>query len=547
MPISGDPYTLYLEDFGAVSGGAGATNRAAIEQAAASGKVVRLRDGASYPIDKACNIVSGAKLVGNGGKNAAEIVLPGDNTFGYPPTRGLQDTNVGFKIWGSLTDINAPRADVHLEGFRFRCQGVDGRLYHAISIRNALRVKLRRMEFGPFDGAAIGIKLDTANAYDFEDLYFHDFYSNSNALVSNGVNLTALWIDDGIVASTPSQSGRVSNMRVDNISVGPTFQAAYGGDQTDGITGGGLNSYFGDLRFSNVGEALDCGFAENCIYEDFVFTKSRLAALKLIYGTRKCQFLNGTIVDPNGSGSPTGVSAIVLAGSGQNISSITDTYGNLFDNIEIVNCGNAGIRFDNAGVRNIRDNRFSNIVINATSATTRPFADSTAAMSGGGSNIVDGLSVLGDTSNTVSIFQTTAGNTWCRFSGTSSWTNGVVTASRVPAFGSVVPQSVEAIGFSGQNKTLTLADGGKVFTCSYNGVVTITVPAGLPVSAANGYKVKFIASMPPSSSTRVALMAGSGVDLYSGGRATQTPTGQPGAITLEWFGADHYLVSGDLP
>lgn len=290
--VSGANRVIRPEDYGAV--GDGSTNdttaiQAAIQASADKGLPVVLTG--TYKITSRLSSVSGAVLTGIKGcqlymgTGAGEF----DNTSTYNAADG--------------TGLLITHDDFIVDGVWFKQQYLDDLPHTAIVMRSCDRAKIRNCEFSGFSKAKV-IRVESCDDFEITDNYIHDVTTNS---ATTG-QVTAIDVDDNRPTGASSR-GKITGNRINDITVGASFLAAYG-YQTDGINishqSSSRHSITGNI-IKTVGEGIDC-FGGNSIIANNDIKDAKVHGIKLIHGAQQNVVSNNNMAD-------IGTTGIVIAGS----------------------------------------------------------------------------------------------------------------------------------------------------------------------------------------------------------------------------------------
>lgn len=290
--VAGANRVIRPEDYGAV--GDGSTNdttaiQAAIQASADKGLPVVLTD--IYKVTSRLNSVAGMVVKG----------VPGCQIYAGTGAGEFDNTSTYNAADGTVLLIT--HDDVVIDGVYFKMQYLDEIVASAIVMRSCDRVKIRNCEFSHFAKSKV-IRVESCDDFEITDNYIHDVTTDS---ATTG-QVTAIDVDDNRPTGG-SNRGKITGNRINDITVGAAFLAAYG-YQTDGINISHRSSSHHTITgniIKTVGEGIDC-FGGNNIIANNTIKDCKANGIKLIHGAQQNVVEGNNISDCVTTG-------IVIAGS----------------------------------------------------------------------------------------------------------------------------------------------------------------------------------------------------------------------------------------
>ena len=279
---------LHIEtDFGALGDGT-TLDDSAFTAAAAVGRVIHLRDGATYYLSSRVSGITGSRFICPDGISTIKFKT---GAGGYNGT-DLTVSKTGAGVCGFLFDTVD---DVGMEGIRFITDAVAERLIYPVRVSGGTATKgcrFERLEFVGFavcNGALLSLNTIGVGSYVVRDIVAR---SCGTALTTwtGTPQITIVELDNDMVASTPSAPGYMENIRGYDIALTGAALTTYG-QQTDILNLAGVSGtdrkgptiygVYGD----NVGEVVDA-FCQHAIIKGIRGRQCYNYCLKLIHGAK---------------------------------------------------------------------------------------------------------------------------------------------------------------------------------------------------------------------------------------------------------------------
>lgn len=301
-------FPVYMDNISVVEGavgGDGVANSAAINawMLANPGKVLRERPGALYRIGSRLRMQEGSRLVCESVSNRATLYM----TTAFSNTNFTQRdtaTSCGILAVGQTSGSFTPISNVGFENLIVQSDPADGRVLRGLNIRNALNTQVINVEvFGIPCGVGMCLSGARGNTL-IENAYIHDFITNSTAYTGSGFGqLTAIEFDNDLINGIVSEGVRISSPKIDNLTPGAAFIAAWG-DQSDGINIARTTArafVINGAAISRVNEAIDVFGQDNSIIGG-TYTDCRGQVIKFVHGAKRNSIISPTIIRPGLSG-----------------------------------------------------------------------------------------------------------------------------------------------------------------------------------------------------------------------------------------------------
>lgn len=291
--------------FGVV--GDGTTNdTSAIQAAINTGLPVELPPSSCKIITRLTS-AAGAKLIG----------LPGSKL--YMGTAAGQFDGTSYDA-ADGTGLLVTHDEFEVHNIHFEMQYADDLAVCAIVLRSCANPKVIGCEFSNFSKSKV-LRVESCSNFVISDNYFHDITTDS---ATTG-QVTCVDVDDNRPTGA-SGRGQITNNLFKDITVGASFEAAYG-YQTDAINVSHESSSQHLITGNTirvVGEGIDC-FGKECLIDGNTIDRARAAGIKIIHGASDNSVTNNKISDAK-------IWGIVIAGSN---STATSTARNLIANNHI--------------------------------------------------------------------------------------------------------------------------------------------------------------------------------------------------------------------
>jgi hypothetical protein len=293
--------------FGAIGDGKHDDTKA-LQASQQLGRPIRLTDGAVYRVTRRIDISDGGGFVGNG---TATIYAPADAFDNRDVTiAGRYGTRSAvLSCSGMKRPPFTPRRRPTLRGIAIKSDPVPGRVVDAVVAQNVVDLRIEKVEILGFP---VGCGVRAASLSGDSRIVannIHDFYDDTVWPPHVLPQITAIEIDNDLVAHRASDSVRIEDNRIANIVVGPHFIAAHG-NQSDGIniaSWDARRTFIRGNRIDNVGEGID-NFGSYGVIANNIVTRMYYFGIKLIHGA------SYNIVD-NNNVDAAGLAGILLAGS----------------------------------------------------------------------------------------------------------------------------------------------------------------------------------------------------------------------------------------
>jgi hypothetical protein len=268
-----------------------------LQHALDTGKLVRLIEGATYPITGQLTVPTGGGIIGRG--------IFTINSTDFPATSKAISTQ--------SVVINCLSVDrVTLRDFRMVVTAAQNSHIYPIAIRDVRKADVRGLDISGLNGGSM-VLIDSSFDVSVINNDFHD--STIDRSASSG-QLTGVEVDDFRISGVGSERINISHNRIKNLGWTSEFLTAYG-PQTDGVNikAGTKNYTVSHNIMDGVGEGVDTFGEDGEIIGNII--KGALGyGVKLIHGASRNLVTLNRIIN-------SGLGGIVVAGS-DSVSQNTD-------------------------------------------------------------------------------------------------------------------------------------------------------------------------------------------------------------------------------